>query len=180
MSPRSCEEGDALTTGAHDLSARHLIHAVVPKYDLLFGGQAAKLANAYLMSIIEASMTNSKSIVFPNLGTGMLAWNSLVEASWARKGIIAGLNSLTGVDQVTICCTDEAHANVVRKVFKKELQRGHDVFAKCLVCKSKGTPISYGLPIYGIGSRGGYVSGGCCVTLDSPNWVCSFCGNEWA
>ena len=180
MIPRSCDVGAAISTGAYNLKAQTLIHAVVPKYDLLFGGQAAKLANAYLMSILEANISNSRSIVFPNLGVGAFAWNILVEATWARKGIIAGLNSISCVESVTICCADEVQAKVVRKVFKRELQKGHEVFSKCPVCKCKGTPISYGLPIYGIGSRGGYVSGGCCVTVDSPNWVCGFCGNEWA
>ena len=180
MAPRFCATGDAVSTGAYNLKARALIHAVVPKYDLLFGGQAAKLANAYLMSILEANLSNARSVVFPNLGVGAFAWNILVEATWARKGLIAGLNSLSSIEDVIICCADEAQARVVRKVFKRELQRGHEVFSKCPVCKTKGTPISYGLPIYGIGSRGGYVSGGCCVTLDSPNWVCGFCGNEWA
>jgi O-acetyl-ADP-ribose deacetylase (regulator of RNase III) len=180
ISPRTCAEGDAVSTGAHGLRARQLIHAVVPKYDLFFGGQAAKLANAYTMSIIEASMTNSKSIVFPNLGTGMLAWNVLVEAAWARKGLLAGLNTLVSVEEVTICCASEEDAAIVRKVFRRELKKGHDVFSKCPACKTKGTPITYGLPLYGIGSPKGFVSGGCCVTLDSPIWICTFCGNEWA
>jgi len=179
-SPRFCAEGDAIATGAHGLRAMNLIHAVVPKYDLFFAGQPVKLANAYLMSIVEASFCNAKSIVFPNLGAGPLGWNVFTEASWARKGILAGLNSLVSVNEVTICCATEEDASIVRKVFRRELRDGHEVFAKCPSCNTEGTPISYGLPLYGIGSPGGFVSGGCCVSLDSPVWVCTFCGHEWA
>lgn len=179
-SNRFCAEGDAIATGAHGLRAINLIHTVVPKYDLLFAGQPVKLANAYLMSIVEASTCNAKSIVFPNLGAGPLGWNVFVEASWAKKGILAGLNSLVSVDEVTICCATEEEASTVRSVFERELRYGHEVFPNCPSCTAEGTPISYGLPLYGIGSPGGFVSGGCCVTLDSPVWVCTFCGHEWA
>lgn len=179
-SQRFCAEGDAVATGAHGLRAINLIHAVVPKYDLFFAGQPVKLANSYMMSILEASICNAKSIVFPNLGAGPLGWNAFVEASWARKGILAGLNSLVSVDEVTICCATEEDASIVRSVFARELRYGHEVFPRCPFCNAMGTPISYGLPLYGIGSPGGFVSGGCCVTLDSPVWVCTFCGHEWA
>ena len=179
-SKRFCAEGDAIATGAHGLRAMNLIHAVVPKYDLFFARQQVKLANAYLMSIVEASICNAKSIVFPNLGAGPLGWNVFVEASWARKGILAGLNSSVSVTEVTICCDTEEDASIVRNVFRRELTDGHEVFARCPSCNAVGTPISYGLPLYGIGSPRGFVSGGCCVTLDSPVWVCTFCGHEWA
>jgi O-acetyl-ADP-ribose deacetylase (regulator of RNase III) len=179
-SQRFCAEGDAISSGAHGLKARNLIHAVVPRYDLFFAGQPVRLANAYLMSIIEAGICNAKSIVFPNLGVGPLGWNSFVEASWARKGILAGLNSSVSVSEVTICCATEEDASIVRNVFQRELTHGHEVFASCPSCTGEGTPITYGIPLYGIGSFGGYVSGGCCVTLESPVWVCTFCSHEWA
>ena len=179
-SPRFCAEGDAMATGAHGLAALTLIHAVVPKFDYLISGQPVKLANAYIMSLIEASTTNARSIVFPNLGAGPLGWNIYSEASWARKGILAGLNSLVTVDEVTICCASEEDASIVRSVFERELRYGHEVFPKCPSCNAMGTPITYGLPLYGIRSHGGFISGGCCVTLESPVWVCTFCGHEWA
>lgn len=68
--PEGCPTGDAVITGAGDLMAQHVIHAVGPVWS---GGQrdeAEKLASAYQRSLQLAVENGCDSVAFPSLSTG--------------------------------------------------------------------------------------------------------------
>lgn len=64
-----CQTGSAVLTGAGELKARYVIHAVAPRYS---GSprDAQQLASAYQKSLALAETAEVKSIAFPSLGTG--------------------------------------------------------------------------------------------------------------
>lgn len=68
--PEGCPTGAAVITGGGDLSARHVIHAVGPRYRDGKHGEAELLANAYRRSLELAVANGCKSIAFPSLSTG--------------------------------------------------------------------------------------------------------------
>lgn len=68
--PRGCPTGSAAITGAGNLQARYVIHAVGPVWE---GGRRAeeeKLASAYLRSLELAVENSCTSVAFPSLSTG--------------------------------------------------------------------------------------------------------------
>jgi len=63
------ESGEAVVTGAGNLKASYVIHAVGPVYGE--GDEDEKLANATLNSLKIASKNKLKSIAFPAISTGI-------------------------------------------------------------------------------------------------------------
>src|SRR3989454_6170063 len=68
--PAGCPTGDAVITGAGQLPARYVIHAVGPIWN---GGQrheAEQLASAYQKSLAVAVAHQCQSVALPSLSTG--------------------------------------------------------------------------------------------------------------
>jgi O-acetyl-ADP-ribose deacetylase (regulator of RNase III) len=65
-----CPTGGAVMTGAGDLPARHVIHAVAPRYVDGTKGEADMLRAAYASSLALADSHGLSSIALPSLGTG--------------------------------------------------------------------------------------------------------------
>jgi O-acetyl-ADP-ribose deacetylase len=63
--------GEAKITRGYRLKARHVIHAVGPRYRDGAHGEAEQLANAYRNSLHRASEAGLKSIAFPAISTGI-------------------------------------------------------------------------------------------------------------
>jgi len=68
--PDGCPTGDAVITGAGNLAARYVIHAVGPVYSDGDRGEAALLAAAYRSSLLLAAEHECESIALPALSTG--------------------------------------------------------------------------------------------------------------
>jgi O-acetyl-ADP-ribose deacetylase (regulator of RNase III) len=64
-----CPVGEAVITGAGNLKARYIIHAVGPRQGE--GDEEEKLKNATLNSLKVADENNLKSITFPAISTGI-------------------------------------------------------------------------------------------------------------
>lgn len=67
-----CEVGSAVITGAGDLKARYVIHAVGPRMGE--GSEAGKLANAVRASLDLAEAHALTSIAFPAISTGIFGY----------------------------------------------------------------------------------------------------------
>jgi O-acetyl-ADP-ribose deacetylase (regulator of RNase III) len=65
-----CPTGQAKITGAGNLPARFVIHAVGPVYNNGKSGEAELLASAYRNSLALAREHDLKTIAFPSLSTG--------------------------------------------------------------------------------------------------------------
>jgi O-acetyl-ADP-ribose deacetylase len=63
--------GEAKITSGYRLKARHVIHAVGPRYRDGTHGEAEQLANAYRNSLHRASEASLNTIAFPAISTGI-------------------------------------------------------------------------------------------------------------
>ena len=68
--PEGCPTGSAVISGAGNLSARYVIHAVGPIWNGGQSGESELLASAYRTSMKLARDHNCKSIAFPALSAG--------------------------------------------------------------------------------------------------------------
>jgi O-acetyl-ADP-ribose deacetylase (regulator of RNase III) len=85
---KRCATGEAVITGAGQLPARHVIHAVGPIYRDGYGEEATLLAGAYRFSLRLAKENKLKSIAFPSLSTGIYGY-PVDEAAPIALGTIA-------------------------------------------------------------------------------------------
>ena len=90
--PQGCPTGDAVITGAGQLPARYVIHAVGP---IWHGGQqreAEQLASAYQKSLAVAVAHQCHSVAFPSLSTGAYGYPVALAAHTALTTAIAFLH----------------------------------------------------------------------------------------
>src|SRR5437763_12439605 len=69
-----CPTGDAKATGAGNLPARHVIHAVGPVWDGGNAGEPELLASAHRRSIEVADDLGCESVAFPAISTGIYGY----------------------------------------------------------------------------------------------------------
>ena len=89
--PQGCRTGDAVLTGAGQLPARYVIHAVGP---IWHGGQhreAEQLASAYAKSLAVAVAHQCHSVALPSLSTGAYGYPVILAAQTALTTVIAFL-----------------------------------------------------------------------------------------
>lgn len=68
--PHGCPTGSAVISGAGNLNAQYVIHAVAPRYRVDLSNAPALLAAAYDRSLELAAEYRCRSIACPSLGTG--------------------------------------------------------------------------------------------------------------
>jgi O-acetyl-ADP-ribose deacetylase (regulator of RNase III) len=91
--PQGCQTGAAVITGAGQLPARYIIHAVGP---IWHGGQhheAAQLASAYEKSLALAVAHQCHSVAFPSLSTGAYGYPVALAAQTALTTVVAFLRA---------------------------------------------------------------------------------------
>jgi O-acetyl-ADP-ribose deacetylase (regulator of RNase III) len=89
--PEGCPTGDAVITGAGQLPARYVIHAVGPIWN---GGQrreAEQLASAYQKSLAVAVAHQCQSVALPSLSTGAYGYPVTLAAQMALATVVAFL-----------------------------------------------------------------------------------------
>lgn len=87
-----CEPGSAKITSGFNLTARHIIHAVGPRYRQHTKARSAELlASAYRSSLDVARAHGLKSIAFPSLSTGVFDYPIEDAAPVALKTVITYL-----------------------------------------------------------------------------------------
>lgn len=93
--PDGCPTGSAVISGAGNLPAKFVIHAVGPVWSGGQRGEATSLAGAYHKSLELATENNCQSIALPALSTGAYRY-PLDEA--ARVAITTAADYLRGLD----------------------------------------------------------------------------------
>ena len=68
--PDGCPTGQAVISGAGNLPARYVVHAVGPRYRDGQHGEPKLLASAYRRSLEVAAEHGCRSVAFPSLSTG--------------------------------------------------------------------------------------------------------------
>jgi O-acetyl-ADP-ribose deacetylase len=105
------EAGEAVITGAYELPARFVVHAVAPRYADLGAGAHKSLSLAYQHSIELAVEAGAKSIVFPSLGTGIFGFPIDRAPAYAMDGILAAFGRKPSIERISVCCIDIDTAN---------------------------------------------------------------------
>jgi O-acetyl-ADP-ribose deacetylase (regulator of RNase III) len=88
-----CPTGEAVITGAGELPARYVIHAVGPIWSDGQRQEAAQLASAYERSLAVAVAYQCQSVALPSLSTGAYAYPIALAAGTALTTVIAFLQA---------------------------------------------------------------------------------------
>ena len=107
--------GGAVITTAGNLKAKHVIHAVGPRYGE--GNEDEKLKNATLNSLKLADAHRLKSIAFPAISTGIFGFPLDRCAKIMISNAVNYLEGKTGIERVIFCLFDAKSYHT----FEKEL-----------------------------------------------------------
>lgn len=86
-----CPTGSAVLTGAGRLPAKHVIHAVGPRWRGGEAGEEALLASAYRSSLALAEEAGAKVVTFPSISTGVYGYPVELAAPVALREVAAFL-----------------------------------------------------------------------------------------
>lgn len=98
--------GEAVATGAGDLNARYVIHALGPVWRGGDLGEPEALASAYRTSIEIADKLGLRSIAFPSISTGIYGYPLMAAAHTALRAIREALEHTTSVNEVRVVLFD--------------------------------------------------------------------------
>ena len=110
--------GTAVMTGAGNLKARQVIHAVGPRMGE--GDEDKKLASAVRSSLALADRRGLKSIALPAISTGIFGFPMERAARIMLTEIHRFLQGGTKLERVVLCLRGEE----AFQIFKRELRRG--------------------------------------------------------
>ena len=110
--------GTAVITGAGDLEAHHVIHAVGPKMGE--GDEDRKLSSAVRSSLALADRHGLRSIAIPAISTGVFEFPIDRCARITLTEIHRYLQGGTKLHRVVVCLFDDA----TFAIFRQELRRG--------------------------------------------------------
>ena len=112
-----CPTGEVRVTPGFDLPARHVIHAVGPRWRGGGAGEAELLASCYRRSIEAAR--GFDSLAFPAISTGVYGFPAPEAARIAVKSIVAALAEDAGaLKRVVFCCFSESSAELHRAALR--------------------------------------------------------------
>ena len=99
-----CETGSAKITGGHNLPARHVIHAVGPRWRDGRHGEPELLAGCYRRSIEIAHEHGLTSIAFPAISCGIYGYPLELAAPAAVSAVRQALAEAPGIERVLFVC----------------------------------------------------------------------------
>ena len=92
-----CATGDAKATGAGDLPARWVIHAVGPVWQGGDVGEAELLASAYHRSLEVAAELGARTVAFPALSCGIYGYPAELAAPVAVRSVASRADAFAEV-----------------------------------------------------------------------------------
>lgn len=119
-----CPAGDAVVTGAGNLPAQYVIHAVGPVYRDGKHGEPEQLASCYRTALRLAQEKGAKTLTFPAISTGVYGYPLEEAAEIAVSTVIEGLQSAASkVDQAVFVLFGkpayEAHQKAAEKLLSQ-------------------------------------------------------------
>ncbi|MGH7201538.1 MAG: O-acetyl-ADP-ribose deacetylase [Planctomycetaceae bacterium] len=85
--PDGCPTGSAVATGAGNLDAKSVLHAVGPRWNGGRGGERAKLSGAYRRCLELAVEHDCESVAFPAISTGVYGYPMDLAAQTALETV---------------------------------------------------------------------------------------------
>jgi O-acetyl-ADP-ribose deacetylase (regulator of RNase III) len=114
-----CPVGGAVVTGAGDLPARRVIHAVGPVWRGGEAGEEADLASAVREALSRAEEVGARSVAIPAISTGVFGF----PLDRAARVIVGAAREFAGgartVERILFCLFDEE----TLRAFERELSR---------------------------------------------------------
>jgi O-acetyl-ADP-ribose deacetylase len=109
-----------ITTGGH-LKAKHVIHAVGPKYKDGKSGEEEKLTSAIKNSLDIADKKKLTSIAFPAISSGIFGYPIEQSSKVICKAIVDFINSIesTSLAKIVLCLFDEDTCNHFNNAMKE-------------------------------------------------------------
>jgi len=99
-----CETGDAKITGGHNLPAKHVIHAVGPRWSGGKRNEPGLLARCYRRSLELADEAGCASVAFPAISCGIYRFPIEQAVKIAVSTVIATLPGAPSVERVIFAC----------------------------------------------------------------------------
>ncbi|SAL12783.1 O-acetyl-ADP-ribose deacetylase [Caballeronia concitans] len=103
-----CETGDAKITGGYDLPAKHVIHAVGPRWNGGKRNEPELLAGCYRRSLELAHEAGCKSIAFPAISCGIYRFPVEAAVKIAVSTVNETLPRTPSVERVIFACFQDA------------------------------------------------------------------------
>jgi O-acetyl-ADP-ribose deacetylase (regulator of RNase III) len=113
-----CPTGSAVPTGAGNLPARHVIHAIAPRWQGGGRREAELLESAYQRSLEVADELGDHTLAFPSLGTGAYGYPVEQAAVVALRTVLDYLRGETGVKEVTFVLFSDADLSVYQRALE--------------------------------------------------------------
>lgn len=115
--PQGCPTGEAVTTGAGNLPARFVIHAVGPRWNGGGSGEDQLLASAWRSALREAVERECETMAFPSISTGIYGFPIDRAAALGLAEVKHALASLPEGRRldVTVCAFSETDGDVYRR-----------------------------------------------------------------
>jgi O-acetyl-ADP-ribose deacetylase (regulator of RNase III) len=107
-----CPTGSAVVTGAGNLQARHVIHAVGPRWRGGERGEPGLLRSAYRTSFALAAEHGCESVAAPSISTGIYGFPVELAAPIALEEALAALEAATPLRDVTFALFSPADLDV--------------------------------------------------------------------
>ena len=121
-----CATGDAKITRGYKLPAKHVIHAVGPRWTGGSHGERAKLASCYRRSLEIARGHRLETLAFPAISTGIYGY-PLREAADVAVATVAAELEAHDLPRKVILCTYDALATMITtealKAFESQAPR---------------------------------------------------------
>ena len=102
-----CPTGSAVITGAGDLAAKYVIHAVGPVWSGGERNERELLASAYRRCLELCSENGIQSVAFPSLSTGAYRFPVELAANIALKTVVDCLRNESDSKTVQFCLFDQ-------------------------------------------------------------------------
>jgi O-acetyl-ADP-ribose deacetylase (regulator of RNase III) len=108
--PDGCPTGGAVTTGAGELPALYVIHAVGPRWGGGAGGEERLLASAWRAALAEAVDNACARVAFPSISTGIYGFPVERAAAIAMAEVVQALGALQRGRrlEVVVCAFSDA------------------------------------------------------------------------
>lgn len=113
-----CNTGDAKITRGYNLPAKHVIHAVGPRWNGGGHGERAKLASCYRRSLEIARDHKLETIAFPAISTGIYGYPLREAADVAVATVAAELEAHELPRKVILCIYDVLATMITTKAFE--------------------------------------------------------------
>ena len=114
-----CPVGEAVVTGAGDLIASHVVHAVGPVWRGGSGGEEAALASAVGAALERAEEVGARSVAMPAISTGVFGFPVERAAEISVAAARSFAEAAKVVERIVFCLFDDRTAAAFRREVEK-------------------------------------------------------------